>query len=227
MHCASPVASWAGVSGLPLTPLLPLRLCPIPGPLYTVLMGYKESPVAEARPRYATMPARLLREFLAAHAGCVAAVAGGPLGVALCVPSTARPDGAPLTTLVGMAEAAEAVGACWSPDLLRRARRSGRAYAARRRRLLRLGGGASATGRRTRAAARRHLRQRARSQSAAAALRLAGAAAVVVVALGRVLRPDRAPSHAAFLRAHRRARPEERSEGSPCCRCTQAGTPSV
>ena len=106
MRCASPVASWAGVSALPLTPVLPLRLCPIPGPLYTVLMGYKESPVAEARARYAAMPARLLREFLAAHAGCVAAVAGGPLGVALCVPSTARPDGAPLTTLVGMAEAA-------------------------------------------------------------------------------------------------------------------------
>ena len=213
--------------GLPLTPVLPLRLCPIPGPLYTVLMGYKESPVAEARARYAAMPARLLREFLAAHAGCVAAVAGGPLGVALCVPSTARPDGAPLTTLVGMAEAAEAVGACWSPDLLRRA-------AAPVGHMQPDAGAFSVL-----AEAHRRLDGErvlllddtyvsgARSQSAAAALRLAGAAAVVVVALGRVLRPDRAPSHAAFLRAHRRARPEERSEGSPCCRCTQAGTPSV
>ena len=91
MRCASPVRVVGRRLGLPLAPVVPLRLCPIPGPLYTVLMGYKESPVAEARARYAAMPARLLREFLAAHAGCVAAVAGGPLGVALCVPSTARP----------------------------------------------------------------------------------------------------------------------------------------
>ncbi len=213
--------------GLPLTPVLPLRLCPIPGPLYTVLMGYKEAPVAEARARYAAMPARLLREFLAAHAACVAAVAGGPLGVALCVPSTARPDGAPLTTLAGMAEAAGAAGARWSPGVLRR----GAAPVGH----MRPDAGAFSV---LPEAHRRLEGERvlllddtyvsgARAQSAAAALRLAGTASVVVVALGRVLRPDRAPSHAAFLRAHRRAPLEERGEGSPCCRCTQAGTPSV
>ncbi len=203
---------------------MPLRLCPIPGPLYTVLMGYKESPVAEARTRYAAMPSRLLHEFLAAHAGCVAAVSGGPLGAALCVPSTARPCGAPLSALDGMAEAVAASGARWSPGVLHRA-------------------GAPVGHMQPDAGAfsvlpeaRRQLEgarvlllddtyvSGARAQSAAAVLRLAGAAAVVVVVVGRVLRPDRAPSHAAFLRTHRRAGPEQPGACSPCCRCTQAGT---
>ncbi len=212
--------------GFPLTPVVPLRLCPIPGPLYTVLMGYKESPVAEARARYATMPARLLREFLAAHAGCVAAVAGGPLGVALGVPSTARPNGAPLTALDGMAGAAEAGGACWSPAVLRRAAApvghmhpDAGAFSVLPEAHRRLEGERVLLFDDTYVSG-------ARAQSAAAALRRAGAAAVVVVVLGRVLRPDRAPSHAAFLRAHRRAGPEAGRACSPCCRCTQAGTPS-
>ncbi|HVT41714.1 MAG TPA: hypothetical protein VHD39_01935, partial [Acidimicrobiales bacterium] len=41
----------------------------------------------------------------------------------------------------------------------------------------------------------------ARAQSAAAALRRAGARAAVIVVAGRVLRPDRIRSHAAFLGA--------------------------
>ncbi|HEY6425879.1 MAG TPA: hypothetical protein VIX84_01470, partial [Acidimicrobiales bacterium] len=53
--------------GLPLAPVLPVRLCPLPGALYTLLMGYKESPVAEARRRFARLVRDLLGAFLRAH----------------------------------------------------------------------------------------------------------------------------------------------------------------
>jgi hypothetical protein len=65
----------------------------------------------------------------------------------------------------------------------------------------------------------------ARAQSAAAALRSAGARAVVIVALGRVLRPDRSPAHADFLR---RARIQPEADAGDdaarrCCRCVHTG----
>jgi hypothetical protein len=182
-------------------------------------MGYKESPVAEARARFASMPAGMLGDFLAAHAGCVAGVAGGTPGVALAVPSTARPHGGtPLSMLDGMSEAAEAGGARWSSHVLSRA---GAPVGH-----MRPDAGAFAvpTAARPLVEGARVLLlddtyvSGARAQSAAAALRLAGAASVVVVVLGRVLRPDRSAAHAAFLRTHRR-------DGcAACCRCAQAGT---
>ena len=47
--------------GLPLAPVVPARLCPLPSPLYTVLLGYKESPVAEARRRFGAIVRALVR----------------------------------------------------------------------------------------------------------------------------------------------------------------------
>jgi hypothetical protein len=197
---------------------MPVRLCPIPSPLYTVLMGYKESPVAEARARFASLPVRMLDDFLAAHRGCVAAVSGGALDVALAVPSSARPHGAPLSMLDGMAVTAESSGARWRPHALDRAsaavghmRPDASAFAVspRVRPLL--------DGARVMLLDDTYV-SGARAQSAAVALRLAGAASVVVLVLGRVLRPDRSPGHAAFLRAHA-------NDGSvACCRCAQART---
>jgi hypothetical protein len=207
--------------GVPLSSVLPLRLCPIPGPLYTVLMGYKESPVAEARARFASMPVRMLGDFLATHAGCVAATAGGGISVALAVPSTARPHGAPLSMLDGMAAAVEPSGARWSSHVLRRTgapvghmRPDAAAFAVdpSARPFLVEGGRVMliddtyVSG--------------ARSQSAAATLRRAGAASVVIVVLGRVLRPDRSRGHGDFLQAH------GRDGCGGCCRCDQAGTPN-
>ena len=99
--CCGPAAGGQGVCfacrvvghrlGVPLVPVFPVRLCPLPSPLYAVLLGYKESPVAEARRRFAPMVGSLFGAFLGAHAGCLAAAAGGALEMALPVPSTARP----------------------------------------------------------------------------------------------------------------------------------------
>ncbi len=66
----------------------------------------------------------------------------------------------------------------------------------------------------------------ARAQSAAAALRRAGARSVVIVVVGRVLRPDRSPAHAAFLDAVRVQSPADAGSvtlPARCCRCLQTG----
>jgi adenine/guanine phosphoribosyltransferase-like PRPP-binding protein len=65
----------------------------------------------------------------------------------------------------------------------------------------------------------------ARAQSAAAALRRAGAASVQIVAAGRVLRPDRVPAHADFLR--RQTLGATSGPVEPACRrCAQTSAPS-
>jgi predicted amidophosphoribosyltransferase len=207
-----------------------VRLCPLPGPLYAVLMGYKESPVSEARRRFAPMVRALFDGFLANHAGCLAAAAGGPLDLVLPVPSTARPGGSPLSAVEGLAPAvcARAAGARWSPHLLTRSRApvghmrpDARAFevpadfrpdVSRRRAVLLDDTYVSG----------------ARAQSAAAALRRAGAASVVIVTLGRVLRPDRSAAHAGFLGRWRAptASPGSGLVPAPCCRCAQTGAPT-
>jgi hypothetical protein len=187
--------------GLPLVPVFAVRLCPVPSALYTVLMGYKESPVAEARRRFAVMVWRLLDRFLAAHADCLAA-GGGAFDVVLPVPSTARPSGAPLAAVGNLGRAVEERlrGACWLPGVLERAhvpighmRPDATAFA------VPAPASVFVEGRRALLLDDTYV-SGARSQSAAAALRIAGARAVTVLALGRVLRPSRSSLHADFLR---------------------------
>jgi hypothetical protein len=202
----------------------PIRLCPLPGPLYTVLMGYKESPVPEARARFAPMVRCLFDGFLAAHAHCLTAAA--PVDFVLAVPSTARPSGPPLAALAGLEQiVGDRLGACWADDILcrgpgalahMRPRRDGFLVPPTLRSAVRA----------------RHLLvlddtyvSGARAQSAAAALRLAGAASVQIVAAGRVLRPDRVPAHADFL-AHQRLGVTAGPVAPACRLCAQTSAPS-
>jgi hypothetical protein len=197
-------------------------LCPLPGPLYAVLKGYKESPVVEARRRFGPMVRRVFDAFLASHAACIAAAACGPVELVLPVPSTNRPGGSPLADVDGLADAigARLPGATWAPGLLARAgapvghmQPNARAFEV-------------PPAPRPLASARRVLLlddtyvSGARAQSAAAALRRAGARSVVIVVAGRVLRPDRSPAHAGFLARHRADAPG-RSADAACCRCVQ------
>ena len=193
--------------GRPLAPVVPARLCPLPGPLYAVLLGYKESPVAEARLRFGTIVRTLLRADLLGRGRLEAAV-GGPIDVVALVPSTHRPGPAPLALVAGVAEvvARSLPAARWAPALLRRADLSdGWAPVGH----MRPHPSAFTVPPPDRAALRgaRVLLlddtyvSGARSQSAAAALREAGARTVIGT-LGRVLRPDRIALHADFLRRH-------------------------
>jgi hypothetical protein len=197
-------------------------------------MGYKESPVGEARRRYTPMVRALLNAFLSAHAPCVAAAAGGPIRLVVPVPSTARPGGSPLAGVNGLAEDVRRRmdGACWSSRALRRGDvpvghmwPDARAFTVPPELGTTLAGGRCLLLDDTYVSG-------ARAQSAAAALRRAGATAVVIVALGRVLRPDRVPAHAAYLqRATRQPTglgPNEDPDSArrPCARCVQAGAPT-
>ena len=218
----------------PLAPVLPVRLCPLPGPLYAVLMGYKESPVGEARHRYAPMVRAVLNAFLAVHAPCVAAAAGGPIRLVVPVPSTARPSGSPLAAVNGLAEdvSHRMDGARWSSGMLRRGDApvghmwpDADAFPVTPEARPGLAGGRCLLLDDTYVSG-------ARAQSAAAALRRAGASAVVIVVLGRVLRPDRVPAHAAYLQRAMRLPPapapneDPEPDRRPCARCVQTGAPT-
>ena len=212
--------------GLALAPVFPVRLCPLPSPLYTVLLGYKESPVSEARRRFTPMVRALAADFVGAHSACLASAARGRFDLVCTVPSSLRRSGSPLEAVDGLGCAVESLsGARWAPGVLGRGpapvghmRPDSDAYtvpahaapALRGRRVLVLDD-TYVSG--------------ARAQSAAAALRAGGAAGVVIVPLGRILRPDRSDRHAVFLRANRR-RPgpwHAVEDGGPCCRCLQTG----
>jgi hypothetical protein len=207
---------------LPLAPVLAAHLCPLPGPLYTVLMGYKESPVDEARRRFARCVLRFFGDFFAGHSDCVTRAIAGGVDLVLPVPSSMRPGRAPLQGVDGLAElVGSRVGGLWFPTALQRA---GGAVGH-----MRPNATAFAVGPLAREAVRgaRVLLlddtyvSGSRAQSAAAALRLAGADAVVIAPLGRVLRPDRVAAHAAFLAG----RPGEGGHHSRCVSAqTEAGS---
>jgi adenine/guanine phosphoribosyltransferase-like PRPP-binding protein len=214
--CRGPAAGGSGVCfacrvvarrlGRPLVAVRPLRLCPLPSPLYTVLLGYKESPVAEARLRFGAMVRALVHAVLVDLNAPLEALLGGPVDLVTVVPSTHRPGPAPLALVSGLAsEVAGALPAArWAPDLLRRASAVGGSPPIAHMRphpaAFRLPGADGIVG----AGARVLLLDDtyvsgARAQSAAAALPRAGTAATVIVPLGRVLRPERVALHADFL----------------------------
>jgi hypothetical protein len=192
--------------GLPLAPVVPVRLCPLPGPLYTVLLGYKESPVAEARARFGALVRELLGAFLRARTGQLEERVGGPLHFVALVPSTHRPGPPPLGLVDGLGVTVATVlpAARLAPDLLRRAAHRGGSPPVSHMRphpaafMVPEPDRADLIGARVLLLDDTYV-SGARSQSAAAALQLAGARPVIAP-VGRVLRPDRVALHAEFLR---------------------------
>jgi hypothetical protein len=216
--CRGPVAAGHAVCfscrlvarrlGLPSAPVVPARLCPLPSPLYTVLLGYKESPVAEARLRFGTIVRALLRAFLLGDGGRLEGAVGGALDVVALVPSTHRPGPAPLAHVAGLADEVAGVlpAARWVPALLRRTDQpGGRPPVAHMRPdaaafMVLPPDRAALRGARVLLLDDTYV-SGARAQSAAAALQRAGAC-TVIGPLGRVLRPGRVARHADFLRQH-------------------------
>ena len=166
---ASPVARWPAASACRWPPSSPCDCARCPSPLYTVLLGYKESSVAEARLRYGAM-VRRAPDRVPAPPRRPASRAGGRGGrsvSALARPLDAPagghrplgPGGRPRTGRcrrtarrpLGSGTAAEGRGSG------RAATR--RAYAARRGGVRRAPGGPDRRDRLPRGAARRHLRQ--------------------------------------------------------------------
>ncbi|HEY1827134.1 MAG TPA: hypothetical protein VGF87_03900 [Acidimicrobiales bacterium] len=199
-----------------------MALCPLPSPLYSVLMGYKEAPVAEVRRRAAATVDALFTRFLTQHRRCVFELLKGPVSVVLPVPSSSRPGPPPLDRIRGLSDhvlrATEWLcegPPLWCPGALERTEVPVGHMAAHpeafevpawagpivaHSRILLLDD-TYVSG--------------ARAQSAAAALRLAGAWRVLIVPIGRVIRPDTIAEHADLLARSRRSRAGKHR----CARC--------
>jgi hypothetical protein len=216
-----------------LSMVLPVSLCPLPGPLYSVLLGYKEAPVAEVRSRHAGTVGDLFTGFLSHHKWCIFELLQGPPSLVLPVPSTSRPGPAPLDRIPGLCgHVRDALEypfdgpPLWCPEALERSTEP-------------IGHMAAHPGAFEVAPWARPLVARnrivllddtyvsgARAQSAAAALRRAGSSRVLIVPLGRVIRPDTVAEHAELLARSRRSRAAKHR----CARCvvrrrqTKAGT---
>jgi glutamine phosphoribosylpyrophosphate amidotransferase len=180
-----------------------------------VVLGYKESPVAEARRRFGRRVGLLFADFFSVHRSCLDAATAGDIDLVMPVPSSSRPGPASLERVEGLVDLSVSVvgsGAIWSPQVLRRAagaighmRPDAQAFAV------------TDASRSALKGARVLLLDDiyvsgARAQSAAAALRHAGATSVLIVPLGRAIRPARIGRHALFLARQ----PTENGHGSRC-----------
>ena len=191
---------------LPLHPVLPAQVCPVPGPLYRMLMGYKESPVDEVRRRYSRSVGDSFATFFAAHIVCVLTALGGAGG-----PRRAGSvDFSPRTGLSRTCRWAggrrgqgdRARGTMGAVDIAAGQRRD-RAHASEPTAFVVPGPCRAALhGSRVILLDDVYV-SGSRTQSAAAALRLSGARSVLIVPLGRVVRPDSSATHAAFFRPFR------------------------
>jgi predicted amidophosphoribosyltransferase len=200
-HCFA-CRTVARLLNLPLSPVLPGHVCIVPGPLYRVLMGYKEAHVDEARAHFSARVAALFGLFFADHMGCITTALGGRPDLVVPVPSSSRPGRASLARVPGLVEVVhDALGANagWSPSALQRAgvevgpmRPNAHAFAVPPSQR------AAVHGARVIVLDDIYV-SGSRAQSAAAALRLAGATTVLVVPLGRAVRPEKLITHAAFV----------------------------
>jgi hypothetical protein len=187
----------------------------VPGPLYTVLMGYKESPVGEARRGFGRRVGLLFADFFSAHRSCLDVATAGDIDLIVPVPSSSRPGPASLERVEGLADLSVSTfgnGATWRPRLLCRAdgaighmRPDAQAFA------VPAGGRSAVKGARVLLLDDIYV-SGARAQSAAAALRRAGATSVLIVPLGRAIRPARIGRHALFLARQ----PPENGHGPRC-----------
>jgi len=180
--------------------------------LYAVLLGYKESPVAEVRRRHGAAVRALVRSALAVESPDLVAQLGGDIELVVPVPSTSRPGPAVLARVRGIERAVADVRpqARWVPALIGRSTPRGAEEGPVLAHMRPHRAGFTVDADEHDTTARRAVVlddtyvSGARAQSAAAALRRAGVHAVAIVPLGRVLRPDRVRAHAAFLARHLR-----------------------
>jgi hypothetical protein len=198
---------------LALARVLPISLCPVPSPLYGVLLGYKEAPIDEVRRRHAVIVDALFTQFLTRHEPCLFGLLKGPPSVVLPVPSSSRPGPSPLDHIDGLGQRVVAAlerpsdgPTLWCPEVLQRAEIPVGHMAAHAGAFKVPEWAAPVVAKSRVLLLDDTYVSGARSQSAAAALRLAGASDVLIVPIGRIIRPATIAEHAELLRRSRRSR---------------------
>jgi predicted amidophosphoribosyltransferase len=208
-----------------LAPVVPVGVCPVPGPLHHVLRGYKDAPTPQQRRRHCERLAGILSEFVADHGPCLRRGRIAPTRTVLVPPRPHRGYPWPMARVAHAAVAAGLPPVTAALDWSAGA--SGHLVASE---------DAFAVG----TEHRRDLRGRglvllddsyttgATAQSAAQALRRAGAATVVVLVLARIVRPGRSATQQAYWQLVRSSRSGAERQSAPCaageaCRWADTG----
>jgi hypothetical protein len=181
---------------MPLAPVTAVTSYRVGDEMHRLLRGYKDAPSVEARSASVERLAAILRRWLGDHRGRLLNRTGGPWDLTVGVPSSHRPIGTPVDTLV------QAV-----PDLARTHRRLLVRGTEPTDHLVASRLGFAVAPDRDPDHHPRGLRALvvddsfttgARAQSAAAALRMAGIRVAGVLVVGRVVAPGTAPWQAAY-----------------------------
>jgi len=181
---------------MPLAPVTAVTSYRVGDKMHRLLRGYKDASSVDARSAYQVRLAAILRRWLGDHRERLLNRTGGPWDLTVGVPSSNRPIGTPVDTLI------QAV-----PDLARTHRRLLVRGTAPTDHLVasRLGFAVvpdREAGHRTRALRALMVDDSfttgARAQSAAAALRMAGIQVAGVLVVGRVVAPEAASWQAAY-----------------------------
>lgn len=169
---------------MPLTPVVAMVDYRVGDRIHRRLRGYKDAPVAEVRQACAAALVTMVRSWMAVHREALESRFGGPWEVVATVPSSTRPDGAPVDALVARVPD---LAARHRPLLMRGPEPTGHLLATRRGFELTPAADRAWLGGRRTLVFDDSITTGARSQSAAAALRASGALVVGIVAVGRVV----------------------------------------
>ncbi len=199
--CCTTLVSQLRMPLAPVTAVTPYR---VGDGMHRLLRGYKDAPSVDARTASVARLATMLDQWLGEHRGKLLARTRGPWDLAVGVPSSHRPAGTPVDTLI------EAV-----PDLARAHRHllargtasTDHLVAARSGFTVTRDGGAGTETRGMRAlVVDDSFTTGARAQSAVVALRMAGIRVVGVLVVGRAVAPESAPWQAAYWDSTARVR---------------------
>lgn len=176
---------------LPLAPVAAMVRYRVGDRMHRRLRGYKDGPMAEARRAHADRLAAMAERWLAVHRDALVRRFGAPWDVVVTVPSSCRPAGAPVDTVVRRVPEWRPLH---RPCLVRGPDRIDHLVASRTGFALLdgSGGGGRLRGRSV-LVVDDSLVTGARAQSAVATLRSAEARVVGIVVLGRVLPPQVLP----------------------------------
>jgi predicted amidophosphoribosyltransferase len=191
--CCSTVV---GQLQMPLAPVTAVTAYRVGDKMHRLLRGYKDASSIDARSAYEERLAAILRRWLGEHRGSLLARTGGPWDLTTGVPSSHRPIGIPVDTLI---RAVPELARTHRRLLVRGSEPTDHLVASRRGFAVAPDGEPGDRARGLRAlVVDDSFTTGARAQSAVAALRMAGIRVAGVLVVGRVVAPETASWQSAY-----------------------------